>query len=406
MSNRIKIPAKLTSTVFASDVPRGTLRYRGMFGGRGSGKSMGAAAVASVFGVVEPLRIMCCRQYQNSIKESFYSEVKSAIESHDWLKPFYEIGENYIRGYNGTEYLFKGLERNISSVKSTAGIDILIIEEAEDVSDKAYIALEPTIRKPKSEIWPIWNPCKKGSATDFRFRKNPPARSRIVEINYLDNPFFPDVLEEQRLRDKEIFNDDLYRHIWEGDYLEASDAQIFKDCYVVDEFKPKDNWDGPYYGLDFGFSQDPTAAVKCWIADNRLYIEYEAGKVGLELDDTSRYLTEKIPGIEKKSCLADSARPESISYLNRHGMPLVKSVKKWPGSVEEGIMHLKSYDKIIIHPRCNEVLKEFRSYSFKVDRSGDVTDKIIDAYNHYIDAIRYALCKIIKNTGFDWNRYE
>lgn len=409
MNNEIevKIPYLLTSTVFAPDVPRGTLRYRLMHGGRGSAKSKSAAMMSALFGFAEPLRIMCCRQFQNSIKQSFYSEVKSAIETQDFLSNFYEIGEKSIKGANGTEYMFMGLERNISSVKSTADIDILIIEEAEDVSERAYVDVEPTIRNPGSEIWVIWNPKKKNSPTDVRFRQNNPPRSRIVEINYRDNPFFPLELEEQRLYQKEIFNPELYSHIWEGEYLEESEAQIFKGKYEIDEFEPQKNWDGPYYGMDFGFSKDPTTGVKCWIHDKCLYIEHDAGKVGLELDETAEFLSKNVPGIDSKSCRADSARPECISYLKRHGMPLLMPTKKWPGSVEEGIMHLKSYKKIIVHPRCKETIKEFRYYSFKVDRlSGEVTDQIIDEYNHYIDAIRYALCPIIKNTGFDWSKYE
>ena len=97
---------------------------------------------------------------------------------------------------------------------------------------------------------------------------------------------------------------------------------------------------------------------------------------------------------------ADSARPESISYLKRHGMPFAEGVPKWTGSVEDGITHLRSYKEIIVHPRCKEVLKEMRLYSYKVDRlTGDITTKLVDANNHYIDAIRYALNPMIQGKG-------
>jgi phage terminase large subunit len=214
----------------------------------------------------------------------------------------------------------------------------------------------------------------------------------IVKMNYQDNPWFPAVLEEQRKHAQATMDDSTYRHVWEGDYLEHSDAQIFKGKYLVDEFTAGEGWQGPYYGLDFGFSQDPTAAVKCWTFDENLYIEFEAGKVGLELDDTADYMTARIPDIDRHVIRADSARPESISYLKRHGLPRVVPVEKGKGSVEDGIEHIKSCKRVIIHPRCVNTINEFRLYSYKVDaKSKDIMPDIVDANNHYIDAIRYAL---------------
>ena len=97
---------------------------------------------------------------------------------------------------------------------------------------------------------------------------------------------------------------------------------------------------------------------------------------------------------------ADSARPESISYLQRHGLPAIEGVAKWSGSVEDGITHLRSYREIIVHPRCKEVLKEMRLYSYKVDRlTGDIKADVVDKNNHYIDAIRYALNPMIQGKG-------
>ena len=134
--------------------------------------------------------------------------------------------------------------------------------------------------------------------------------------------------------------------------------------------------------------------------DNDLYIEYEAGKVRLELDETAEFITQRIPEFAQHKVRADSARPESISYLRRHGVPQMEGVKKWQGSVEDGIEHIKSYNKVYIHPRCKETLNEFRLYSYKTDRlSGDVLPQIIDANNHYIDALRYALTPLIKKRG-------
>jgi phage terminase large subunit len=392
---QVPLPPKLIP-VFTP--PRGELRYRGAYGGRASGKSFSFAEMASVFGLQDPLRILCAREYQNSIKESFHAELKNAINSKPWLANAYDVGVDYIRGKNGTEFLFKGLRQNMSSIKSMSGIDICIIEEAEDVPEFSWIDLEPTIRKKGSEIWVIWNPKKNGSPTDIRFKKNKPERSMIVEINWRDNPAFPKVMDEQRRSNEKTMDRATYLHIWEGNYLKHSAAQIFRDKYRVEEFVPGKLWDGPYHGLDWGFSQDPTAAVKVWVFDNRLWIEYEAGKKGLELDETGEFIRNGIPGIENYVTRADNARPESISYVKRHGLPLIEGVDKWKGSVEDGIEHIKSYKEVIIHPRCPKTLKEFDSYSFRVDRlSQDILPDILDENNHYIDATRYAINPLIKS---------
>ena len=188
-----------------------------------------------------------------------------------------------------------------------------------------------------------------------------------------------------------------YLHIWEGQTLTFTDAQVFKNKFVVEAFDPLEQWNGAYYGLDFGFAQDPTAGVKCWIADNRLYIEHEAVKKGLELDDTASFLIENLPDIENHVVRSDSARPESISYLKRHGLKKCVPVEKGKGSVEDGIEFIRSFEKVIIHPRCKEVANEFANYSYKVDRlSGDILPVVVDDHNHTIDAIRYALEPIMK----------
>lgn len=406
---RVELPPKLIP-LFAKR--RGELRYRGAHGGRGSGKSFSFAKMAAIWGIVEPLRILCTRELQESIKESFHAELKNAIQSEPWLAAAYDVGIDYLRTRipgreKQTEFIFKGLRHNIGSIKSLAQIDLCIVEEAEDVPEHSWEALEPTIRAPNSEIWVIWNPRKEGSPVDTRFRKSVPPRSMIVEMNYSDNPWFPIELEEQRQHAQRTMDPARYAHIWEGAYLQNSDAQVFKGKWRVDYFTPEKGWDGPYHGLDFGFSQDPTAATKLWIHNRKLYVEHEAGKVGLELDETADYLCTHIPGIDDHVVRADSARPESISYLKRKDetgirkhLPHIKAVEKGKGSVEDGIEFIRSFDEVVIHPRCKETTKEFMNYSYKVDRNtGDILPTISDAWNHYIDSIRYALEPIMKRRG-------
>jgi phage terminase large subunit len=393
---QIKLPTKIAKLF---DAPRGAVQYRCSRGGRGSGKSYNFALMAAVWGYTETLRVLCGRDLQNSIKESFHAELKNAIASYPWLENAYDVGVDYIRGKNGTEFLFKGLRHNTKSIKSLAQIDLTIIEEAEDVAEESWLDLEATVfRQPKSELWALWNPRRKLSPVDKRFVQSPPDNCLIETVNYYDNPYFPTGLETLRLRQRELLDDATYRHIWEGSYLENSNAQVFNGKYEIREFTPTSEWQGAYVGIDFGFSQDPSTAVKCWVHGDYLYIEHEAYKIGLELDDTADYFKSKIPQIENYTARADNARPESISYLKRHGLSRITGVKKWAGSVEDGIQFMRSFKAIVLHPRCTNAIEEFRSYSYKVDRlTGDVLPDLVDSNNHIVDAIRYAVEPIIKN---------
>ena len=344
------------------------------------------------------------REYMNSLDESSMEEIKQAIRSIPWLDAYFDIGEKFIRTKNRrVSYVFAGLRHNVDSIKSKARVLIAWVDEAESVSETAWQKLAPTVREDGSEIWVTWNPEKDGSPTDKRYRKNPPENSKIIELNYTDNPWFPAVLDQERLSDRERLDDQTYAWIWEGAYRQNSEAQILSSKYRVAEFVPASDWNGPYFGIDWGFSQDPTAGTKSWVHDDRLYIEYEAGKVGLENDDIARFMIERLPGIEQHVVRADSARPETISHVKQDGggrrasLPRIVGVEKWKGSVEDGIAHLRNYREIVIHPRCTNTIKEARLYSYKVDRlSGDVLTDIVDANNHYIDSIRYALGPLIK----------
>lgn len=393
---RIELPPPLIP-LFAP--ARGALRYRVMRGGRGSGKSFTSAKMAAVWGAIEPLRILCTREYQNSIKESFHAELKNAIASCPWLSTQYDVGIDYLRHKsNGTEFLFKGLRHNIDGIKSMAQIDLVIVEEAETIPPRSWQDLIPTIRAAGSEIWVIYNPKSRDSwvAQTFDTGELPP-RTKIIDISHDGNPWFSQELDEQRLHDREVMDPALYAHVWEGAYYEMSDAQVFAGKYEQKEFEPSDTWDGPYFGLDYGFSQDETAATKSWVHDNVLYIERELYAKRLDIDDTAAALIEAMPDIASHVVRADNARPESTSYLKRHGLPRTVSCLKGKGSVEDGVEFIKSFHKVIIHPRCKNTLNEFGLYSYKIDRlSGDILPILVDKYNHAIDSLRYGLEPIMK----------
>lgn len=175
--------------------------------------------------------ILCGRQFMNSLDDSSMEEVKAAIRSEPWLHAHFDIGEKYIRTKSGRiAYKFAGLDRNIDSIKSKSRILLCWVDEAEPVTEEAWTKLIPTLREEDSELWITWNPEGKRSPTHLRFRvNNKDPRYRIVEINWRDNPWFPDVLERQRKRDLEQ-RPDLYPHIWEGDF-----RNVFEGAYYVKE---------------------------------------------------------------------------------------------------------------------------------------------------------------------------
>lgn len=389
---RIEIPTKLIPAF------EGKYRYRCSHGGRGSAKTRTFALMTAIRGYMAAMNgqsgvILCAREYMNSLEESSMEEVKQAIRSVPWLNDFYELGEKYIRTKcRSVSYVFAGLRHNLDSIKSKARILIAWVDEAESVSEIAWTKLAPTVREADSEIWVTWNPERDGSATDKRFRKNPPDNAVVVEMNYDDNPWFPSVLEDERLNDQARLDSATYAWIWEGAYLENSDKQVLANKYVVQSF-PDDLWqqaDRLLFGADFGFAKDPNTLLRQFILNDCLYIEYEAYGVGVELDHMPEFY-DKIPESRKWPIKADSARPETISYLKRQGFN-ISAAKKWQGSVEDGITHLRGFKQIIIHPRCKETAKEARLYSYKTDRiTGEVLPVILDDNNHCWDAVRYGL---------------
>lgn len=226
MKVSIKIPDKLVP------VFEGEADVRGAHGGRGSAKSRTFAKMTAVKAHIWDVAgregiILCGRQFQNSLADSSMEEVKAAIRSEPWLAAHFDIGETYIRTKSGRiKYVFTGLDRNIDSVKSTSRILLAWIEEAENVIEEAWVKLIPTLREEDSELWVTWNPELEASATNKRFYKSTADRTKIVEMNYRDNPWFPAILERQRQKDK-VERPHLYGHIWEGEFLTALEGSYF-----------------------------------------------------------------------------------------------------------------------------------------------------------------------------------
>jgi phage terminase large subunit len=342
------------------------------------------------------VRVLCAREIQKSIRDSVHRLLGDQIDALG-LFQYFDVQAQSIVSHNGSEFLFEGLFANVAKIKSLEGIDIAWIEEAARVSAYSWEILIPTIRKPNSELLINFNPEGETDPTYERFVTSPPPDATVVHVTYADNPWFPPELDKERVYLERV-DPDAARHVWCGECRTQSDAQVFRGKYAIESFEPQPGWDGPYAGCDFGFSNDPTTLVKCWIAERTLYIEHEAYAVGCDIDRTPQ-LFDQVPGARQLTVRADCARPETINYLNRHGYPEMRGVEKWPESVTEGVQFLRGFERIVIHPRCEHTAQEMRLYAFKVDRlTGDVLADLIDKHNHCIDAIRYALQPLIRRS--------
>ena len=336
---------------------------------------------------MEPLRIGVYREIQRSIRDSAKRLLDDKI-AENGLSGFYESTDTEIRGKNGTLFLFNGLRTNPDAIKSTEGLDIAIVMEANKVAQRSWDLLIPTVRKPGSEIWAEWNPYLETDPVDVMFRgeNGPPPGAIVRRINWSDNPFFPEVLKAELEYDRNR-DPDKYAHIWLGEYTRNSEARVFRNWKVEAFETPKDA--EFRFGADWGFAIDPTVLVRCYLVGRTLYVDQESYGIGVEIDKTPA-MFDKIEGSRKWTITADSARPETVSYMRRQGFKIMAALKG-AGSVEDGIEFLKSFD-IIVHPRCKHTADELALFSFKQDPlTNEILPVLEDKNNHVIDALRYAL---------------
>lgn len=372
-------------------------RYKGAHGGRGSGKSHMFAELLIEEHVRDQNRnTVCVREIQKSLGQSVKKLLEIKIESLG-VQKYFDVQDTVIKSRFGTgRIIFQGMQNHTAdSIKSLEGYDCAWCEESQSMSQRSLDLLRPTIRKPGSELWFTWNPSKESDPIDVLLRGDrPPDDGVVVEVNYCDNPWFPDVLKDEMEYDQGR-DYDKYLHVWMGQYVNNSDARVFKN-WRVEEFETPGEAI-PRYGADWGFSKDPTVLIRCWVEGLTLYIDHEAYMVGCEIVNTpDLFMT--VPDSERFPIIADSARPETISHMRKNGFPKIMSAVKGAKSLIEGIEFLKNYD-IVVHPRCKHTIDELTMYSYKVD---PLTDQVLpdleDKHNHLIDALRYA-CEAIRRTN-------
>lgn len=371
-------------------------RYKGAHGGRASGKSHFFAEKLVEEHVIDQDRnSVCVRQFQKSLAESSKKTVEEKIIALG-VSDYFDVQQTEIRSRQGRgKIIFVGMQNHTAqSFKSLEGYDCAWVDEAQSLSAQSLEVLEPTIRKPRSELWFSWNPTNEEDPVDKLLRgKSPPPDAIVVEVNWQDNPWFPDVLRP-RLEQMKATDPGRYAHVYGGEYVKLGEARVFHDWRIESITPPASAH--LRFGVDFGFSPDPSVMVRCWLEGRTLYVDHEAYAVGIDTIDLPE-LFQTVPDSERWPSVADSSRPETISHLRKHGFPKMMGAVKGPKSLEEGVQFLRGHT-IVVDPRCKNVIDELRHYRRKTDENGTVLPVFEDKHNHVIDALRYAI-ESVRRTG-------
>jgi phage terminase large subunit len=397
-------------------------RFKGARGGRAGAKShfFGERAIEDMF--AEHNRFACLREVQNSIKDSVKQLLEDKINRFGLQSEFKITEREIVCPATESLAIFRGLQNHTAtSIKSLEGFNRVWYEEAQSLSKRSLEIAVPTFRVAGSEQWFSWNPDQETDPVDKFFADNvetfnTPAgafgrRNRgegdpdfvCVHVNHDQNPWMSDDMRRDMERDRQR-DPDKYGHIWLGGYRKNSEARVLRNWRVERFDRPAANV--PLYGGgDWGFSVDPTVMLLMFIVGRTLYIWREVWAIGCEIDRTPalfdkidpdwtpakakdptwRSLARRVP------IVADSARPETIAYMQSHGFPMMKPAIKGAGSVEDGVEFLKSYD-IVVHPDCVHTIDELTLYSYVIDKkTGEVTTVLEDKKNHTIDSARYGL---------------
>jgi len=370
-------------------------RYKGTHGGRGSGKSHFFGELWLEENITAKLDFVCVRETLKSLEFSVKKLLESKIERFN-AGSYFDVQDRRIMSRLGGVTIFEGMQNHTAeSIKSLEGFDRAWFTEAQNATDKSLTILRPTIRKPGSQLWFDWNPLDPSDPIDVLLRGDElPPDSIVVEANYMDNPWLPDELREEMEFDKRR-DPDKYAWVWLGKYRQNSEARVFRNWKVEEFERPA----GTIHrlGADWGFSVDPSVLIRCDIEGNRLYVDYEAYMVGCEIVNLPE-LFMGVPDAEKWPITADSARPETISHMQKNGFPKIRPAIKGAKSLEEGVEFLKSFD-IIVHPRCKHLIDELTLYKYKEDPlTGAILPILEDKDNHVIDALRYA-CEGARRAG-------
>lgn len=375
-------------------------RLKVAHGGRGSAKSWGFARALLIQAAQKPLRVLCAREVQKSIKDSVHRLLNDQIQAMG-LGGHYEVFETEIRGKNGSLFLFAGLaQHTVESIKSFEGVDRCWVEEAQTVTKRSWDVLTPTIRKDGSEIWVTLNPDMETDETYQRFVSNAPEGAFVVQMNWRDNPWFPSVLEAER-QETQRRDPDNYQNIWEGQPKRVAEGAIYR--HEIDRLyaetrvrlvpydpllKVHTVWDlGWNDAMTIGFWQRSGAEVRCidYIEDSHHTLDWYVAQIEKR---PYRWGTDFIPHDGRaRNIQTGKSTEEALKAMGRNVVVLPQL------DIEEGIkaarmMFPRVYFDEDKTTRLLECLKRYqRSINEKTREPGS---PLHDQYSHGADMFRYA----------------
>lgn len=356
-------------------------REAAVYGGRFSLKSGTVARILLIRARQAKTRIGCFREFQNSIAESSHQLLSDIIELYDMTE--FKITENAIvNTLNGSEFLFKGLRHNEQSIKSIEGIDIAWVEEAQTVSEKSLEVLTPTVRKPGSQLIYTYNRLMEDDPVHKRLVLEGRPNTLIINCNYdiaVKYEMMPDVIFNE-MHDDMVNRPGLYKHKWLGE-PSSHESRIYRDWNIIKTIPFEARLER--YGLDFGYTNDPTAIVAIYYYNGGYILDEVTYQKGL----SNKQISDILNNQPKALVMADSAEPKSIDELKLYGVNVLP-VPKGQGSVNQGIQYVQD-QKISITERSSNALKEYQSYVWDTDKEGKMLNKPIDMWNHFLDATRY-----------------
>lgn len=386
-------------------------RYKVLYGGRGGGKSWGIATYLLVEACRAPLRILCCREFQTSIRDSVHRLLADRIEAHGLGDRFEVLGTS-IKGTNGSEFIFEGLRHNINGIRSLEGIDKVWVEEANNVSKASWEVLIPTIRKDGSEIIVSFNPELETDETYKRFVTNPPRDAVLMKVNYTDNIWFPQVLlrEMEELKRKDP---DAYQHIYLGECRLTLDGAIYA----------KELREATEEGRIGPVPYDPTKPVSVyvdlgWADMTSIWMaQHIAGEVRLidYFEDHQRPFNDYLHLLQAKEYLYETlwlphdaqakslGTGRSIEEISRGAGWRVRIVPKL--SVADGINAVRTLFPTMWFDRehCSDGVQALRHYRYDLDPNGQFSrNPLHDAASHGADALRYAAVAMQEHRRAKW----
>ena len=358
-------------------------REAAVYGGRYSLKSHTVSRILLIRARQSKIRIACFREFQNSIADSSYQLLSDLIKQYG-LSEFNLTNNSIINSVNGSDFIFKGLWNNEQSIKSIEGIDIAWVEEAQTVSEKSLEVLTPTVRKDNSQIIYTYNRLLEEDPVHNRLVLQGRPNTLIINVNYdiaIKYGMIPDVILKEINDDKEK-RPGLYKHKWLGEPF-STERKIYKDWQIIDEIPHEARLER--YGLDFGYSNDPTAIIAIYRYNNGFIFDEITFQKGL----TNKQIADIILNQPLSLVIADSAEPKSIDEIKSYGINVIPCVKG-RDSIRQGIQYVQDQRCSITKHSLNTI-REYRNYLWQTDKNGKIINVPEPGFDHSMDAIRYGL---------------